>query len=488
MNIVEAMGDPNLFGAWFSGPSWSTWRAVLKGAFCLPMDAGELKLFRAVAERDPPKHRVREVWAIVGRRGGKDSVASAIAAYSAAFVDYGRVLRPGEAASVMCLAVDKAQASIIQKYTAAYFAQVPLLRGLVKRETGDGVELKTGAELSVLASNFRNVRGRSIACVVMDEVAFWRSETTANPDTETYQALVPSLATIPGSMLIGISTPYRRAGLLWQKHKDYFGQDDDDVLVVAGPSRVFNPTLPQKIVDDALKRDPAAARAEWLAEWRDDIAAFLSRELIEAAVDRDVVVRPPQPNTDYHAFADPSGGISDAFSCAVAHREADGSCVLDCLHEVLAPFDPAVATREIAATLKAYGITKVIGDRYSAQWVVGEMSRNGVTYEASERDRSALYADFLPLLTSGRARLLDSPRLVGQLANLERKVSPMGRDRIDHPAGAHDDLSNSAAGALVLAADWSSYDGSMDWVGAPESYANEPYFARMMGGGLPWLR
>ena len=87
-------------------------------------------------------------------------------------------------------------------------------------------------------------------------------------------------------MLIGISTPYRRAGLLYQKHKDYFGQDDDDVLVVHGASRVFNPTLPQKIVDDALKRDPAAARAEWLAEWRDDIAAFLSRELIEAAVDQ----------------------------------------------------------------------------------------------------------------------------------------------------------------------------------------------------------
>ena len=33
-----------------------------------------------------------------------------------------------------------------------------------------------------------------------------------------------------------------------------------------------------------VKRDPAAARAEWLGEWRDDIAAFLSRELVEAAV------------------------------------------------------------------------------------------------------------------------------------------------------------------------------------------------------------
>ena len=62
----------------------------------------------------------------------------------------------------------------------------------------------------------------------------------------------------------------------------------------------------------------------------------------------------------------------------------------------------------------------------------------------------------------------------------------MGRDRIDHPAGAHDDLSNSAAGALVLAADWGSYDNSLSWIGVPESFANEGYLSRM--GGLPWLR
>jgi hypothetical protein len=452
------------------------------------MDEGDLKLFRGVAERAPPKRRVRELWAVVGRRGGKDSVASAVACFASGFIDYKKVLRPGERASVLCLAVDKAQASIVEKYTRAYFTDIPLLRGQVTRETADGLLLKTGAELDVLASNFRNVRGRSIACVVMDEVAFWRSETTANPDVETYQALVPSLATIPGAMLIGISTPYRRAGLLYQKWKDYFGQDDDDVLVVHGASRAFNPTLPQSIIDDALKRDPAAARAEWLAEWRDDIAAFLSRELVEAAVDAGVVVRPPQSGVSYDAFADPSGGLGDSFACAIAHKEDGGAVVLDALHETVAPFDPAQATAEIAKTLKAYGVTKVIGDKYAAQWPVTEFARNDITYEHSERDRSALYADFLPLLTSGRARLLDSPRLVGQFCNLERRASPMGRDRIDHPSGAHDDLSNAAAGALVLASSASSYwANNMAWVGdIPPSYAALPYFARI--GGLPWPR
>ena len=44
------------------------WKAVLKGAFAIPMTPEELALFRAVAQRDPPKRRVRELWAVVGQR------------------------------------------------------------------------------------------------------------------------------------------------------------------------------------------------------------------------------------------------------------------------------------------------------------------------------------------------------------------------------------------------------------------------------------
>ncbi len=60
IDIVQALEDPNLFGPWFAGPSWMTWKAVLKGAFAIPMGPDELSLFRAVA----PKRRVRELWAV----------------------------------------------------------------------------------------------------------------------------------------------------------------------------------------------------------------------------------------------------------------------------------------------------------------------------------------------------------------------------------------------------------------------------------------
>ena len=175
LSIADAFGDPALFGAWFNGPSWSAWRAILKAAFALELTNDETELFRSVANRAPPKKRVRELWVIGGRRGGKDSIASLIATWFA-INNYDGLLRPGEQATVMCLAVDRLQARIVLKYIKAYFEQIKMLKGLVTRETIDGLELSNNVELSVLAGNFRSVRGRSIACAILDECAFWRDE------------------------------------------------------------------------------------------------------------------------------------------------------------------------------------------------------------------------------------------------------------------------------------------------------------------------
>jgi hypothetical protein len=57
----------------------------------------------------------------------------------------------------------------------------------------------------------------------------------------------------------------------------------------------------------------------------------------------------------------------------------------------------------------------------------------------------------LPLFTAGRARLLDVPKLVSQFAGLERRAGPMGKEKIDHGPGGHDDLCNAAALAMVSA-------------------------------------
>ena len=117
------------------------------------------------------------------------------------------------------------------------------------------------------------------------------------------------------------------------------------------------------------------------------------------------------------------------------------------------------ATQQVAGTLKAYGLARTTGDKYAVEWVVDAFSKCGINYEHSERDRSSLYLDALPLFTSGRARLLDSRRLIAQFGGLERRTSPVGKDRVDHGPGGHDDLANSVAGALVAAVS----NPAIDW-------------------------
>ncbi len=447
LTITDALDDPQLFGPWFLGPSWTPWRAVLKGAFALPMDDEERSLFQLVAERDPPTRRVRQLWCISGRRAGKDSIASAIAAWFGAINSYEGLLRPGESASCLCLAVDRDQAKIVLKYTKAYFERVELFRDLVSGETVNGLDLVTSAELRILANDFRSVRGRTIACAIMDEVAYWPGDGDST-DAETYSALVPGLATIPGAMLIGISSPYRRSGLLYTKWKDHYGKPGDNVLVIRAPSSTMNPTLDREMIAEEMALDPVKSRAEWLAEWRDDIASFVGRELIEGSVDVGVTVRPPRAGVTYRAFADPSGGVGDSFTMAIAHAEGE-AVFLDCLVEIPAPFNPTSAIGVIASTLRAYGLSEVTGDKYALGWVVDGFAKAGIRYIHSERDRSAIYGDCLPLFTSGRCVLLDNMRLILQFCNLERRTSA-GGDRIDHPRGGHDDCSNAAAGALTL--------------------------------------
>jgi hypothetical protein len=67
------------------------------------------------------------------------------------------------------------------------------------------------------------------------------------------------------------------------------------------------------------------------------------------------------------------------------------------------------------------------------------------------KPKSELYLDFLPILNSGGVRLLDHSRLFNQIIGLERRTRRSGRDTIDHARGGKDDISNSVAGATVLA-------------------------------------
>jgi len=454
LDIVAAMNSKLLFANWFKGSSWDNWRTVLKGAFALSMSEAERAFFRTVAERDPPTKPVRELWCVIGRSGGKDSIASLVTAHAAALFDRRDCLRPGERALCMCLACDRDQARIVLGYTRSYFEDIAPFRAMVRRETASGFELDNGVDIAIATNSYRAVRGHTLRLVIMDECAFYRDERSATPDEETYRAVAPGLARLPGSMLIGISTPYAKRGLLYRKFKEHYGRDSD-VLVIKAPSTTFNPTLDQAIIDQALAEDPFAARAEWLGEFRDDVEAFIAREVVDSAVVAGRYELPCVPGVHYTGGTDTSGGSNDSFTLSISHVETDASgvrrAVLDAVRETRPRFNPDVVVAEYAALLKSYGISKVIGDRYGGLWPRERFAAHGIEYVTADKTASDFYLELLPILNSGRAELLDHPRLVAQLCHLERSAARSGKENICHPPNAHDDVINAAAIAMVSA-------------------------------------
>jgi hypothetical protein len=86
-------------------------------------------------------------------------------------------------------------------------------------KTAEGFALNNQVDIAISTSSFRSVRGRPILYAIFDEVAFWRDENSASPDDEVYTAIRPGTASIRESMIIGISSPYRKSGLLYSKFK-----------------------------------------------------------------------------------------------------------------------------------------------------------------------------------------------------------------------------------------------------------------------------
>jgi hypothetical protein len=461
------MTEPSLLDAMttcgLAGESWGRWRVVAKCLDGHPLTAAELDVYQQCTGRAvPPSAPPAEFYAICGRRSGKSRFAGALAA-RAASRRYA-ALAPGERAVIGLAAADREQARILYGYAAASFTSavargVQALRALVQRETRWSLDLKSGVSVEVHTSHFGRIRGRTYALAVADELSFWQAEDGSNPASEVLAAIRPSLVTL-GGQLIGISSPFGKAGPLWDLYQRAFGKDDPRVLVWKAATRTMNPSIPQGVVDAALARDEESARAEWLGEFRDDQAALIT----DSGLAR--VVRPTTPaeETTWPVFTGTplifldaaSGSGGDSFTAALAVSASDGAGhpiahVLE-VHECRAPFNPAQVVDELGASCAELGIRQVHGDSFALGWLAAMLRGVGLEYRVSPLTKSQLYLELLVLINAGRVSLPNDPRLLRQLMGLIRRPTGSGRESVDHAAraGARDDVANAAAGAAVL--------------------------------------
>jgi len=395
--------------------------------------------------RKPPRVPFKEVFLIIGRRGGKSFIAALILVFLAVFKEWNLGLEKGY---IMCIATDRKQASIVFNYVRKIL-QLPAFRNLVVNETKEEIELSNDMVIAIHTCSYRSLRGYQICACVCDEISFWRAE-GANPAGEILTAIRPSLNGIQGSLLLIISSAYSKAGPLWKAYRDRFGVDNSDILVWKGSTADMNPTYPKREIEKALKDDYHAARAEFYSDFRSDLQSYLSDSDVNIVIVHGRHELPPVESIQYHAFCDPSGGRRDSMTLSICHLEGE-KVIKDCIRIWKAPFNPADCVSSFAQVLKSYGVYQIHGDRYSGSWCSSEYQRHGIFYDASQLNKSQIFLEFLPLvMRRGAIEILDNQTQINELKQLERKTGSI-QDSVGHPPGLMDDAANALAGSCVMA-------------------------------------
>ena len=184
-----------------------------------------------------------------------------------------------------------------------------------------------------------------------------------------------------------------------------------------------------------------------------------SRELVEAAIDRGIAVGPPQPNLHYTSFCDPAADRMTALLAASRTMTKVQRCSTLLSRSRLRSIRklPRVTSRLCSR------VTTSERPQPTATPPTGWSARSLATasrWSHSERDRSEIYLDVLPLFTAGKAQLIDNPRLAQQFYSLERRTFPTGKD-----------ASTTAPVLMTIVATVQRARWWLRWSGSPSSSA-----------------
>jgi hypothetical protein len=302
--------------------------------------------------------------------------------------------------------------------------------------------------------------GKTYRLLVIDEIHGYRNwdllEALApDPTRRDTQTWITSYATLfhrPGVPLFDL-LKQAKAGTDPRMLLSWYAADftTDPALTDAAPENRANPSR------------ASWGNAEYLAQQQRRLPAHKYRRLhlnlpglpegsayqpepVMDAIARGVRVRLREPDVNYYAFVDMSGGSSDDAVLGISHTDTNGKYILDCLQDQgpRPPFDPNAAVTRFVETLQAYGISRVCGDRYAGETFRRQFEEHGIAYDVAPQTKSDLYDALEPLLNSHSVVLLDVPTLEQQLLGLVWRGG-----RIDHANGEHDDYANATAGALV---------------------------------------
>lgn len=441
----------------------------------------ELGFLTKVHETPYVPQEYPEAWLVVGVRGGKtDRFAATITAYEATCGGHEAFVR-GKGRPVVCF--DVAQDLRMARYSLhsikAIIESMPwaMSAGWITNVTADRIDLKNNVTIATTPPTVKSIRGYDSPVGVGDECGVWWSDLdSANPDIEIFRQLSSRQAQFEFPKLVGISSPWSKVGLLYQRWqagtngtklvcdrcKDVRRENCPECERIRMPHKgrlilhstsagLGNPLIRRPWLQAQLNADPANFRREYLAEFQDSLSGFLPSELVDRAVDRGTLERPPAERNVYIAAMDPAFR-QDTFAFTIVHMDPQKGVVQDVVRQwkpmVGMSLNPAEILPEIGRLLKQYRTFSVYSDQFQFEALLQLAYQHGFSIEGVDftaTSKADIYGNLKSLVAQGRIRLLDDADTVRELKQLEMQLTAGGGVRIAAPRQAHDDLATVVA-------------------------------------------
>lgn len=417
------------------------------------------KIFGDIEDVSADKRRT--FVAVCGGRGGKSYIFGAVRMlHLAVTVDVSK-LAPGQVGVALIMAPDTDLATEQLNYVKGLVESAGL-SGSVVGENHRHVRLSRGdgkvVEVAVRAigKGGKGGRARSLLGCCIDEANFLNTEGYVVNDEDAYKAADPRI--IAGGQMVVVSTPFVRAGLIYDLHRENQGKTTDACLSAHAPTLVLrNDPDVVKQVERGYRRDPQNAEREFGAVFpAAGSALFFSEAEIERASEDDYdLPRAPRPGATLMAAGD-IGLIHNSATLVIAAEYPDKTVELVDVVE-LVPGDAPLALSAVCAAfaerMRPWGLDSIMADGYNREAAREYLTKAGIRIvDAPEGmgGKEETYVDTRVKFREGRIRLPRHKRLLQQLGEVRVTHSLRGRLSVSSPQkpdGSHGDI----AAAFVLA-------------------------------------
>lgn len=374
-------------------------------------------------------------------------------------------LAEGEQATALVVAPDLRLARQALRYALGAAKSVPAIAALLVGETSDSFTLRRpdGAAVAFeclpATRGGSALRGRTLVCAVLSEVAFFRDESAVVNDADCFRAVAPRV--LPGGLVILESTPWAEAGLLYDEFQRNHGHPETAIAAHA-PTILMRPTL-RALVERERLRDPQNALREFDAEFLSLLAGvWFAAKAIRDSVDE----KSPYPlrtrGRCRRAFCADLGFVrNSSVGCIIVEGETPGRYALAEMLELCprpnAPLKPSEVCLELMLMADRHQMGPEYGGGLLADGHYLETLREhcppGFLFElpSGPNGKEQQFVAARSVLHEGRLTLPNNPRLLQQLREVVVRPKPGGGVSIKSPLkrdGSHGDLVSALVGAL----------------------------------------